>query len=135
MMRIATFVICLVAVSHVHAGENEDLSSLVRGLKDSRRIVTGYKHPVVYLCSLKVPDPAAALTQFQRHQLARQLLDVHHLCMALSHQSYRVDPAKAPILELAEEAFPGFRRLKGEGGYRTSDIAEFFEKNGSLWAP
>jgi hypothetical protein len=119
----------------IHAKERDDLSSVVAGLRDSKSIVTRSIHPVVYLSSLKVSDPAARLSSQQRYQLARQLLDVHHLCMALSHQSYYVEPASAPILKLAEQAFPGFRRVYADGGYNTAAIAEFFEKNASLWAP
>jgi hypothetical protein len=135
-MRPLVFMLLVLAfATGIHAKEWDELSSVVTGLRNSKSIVTRSIHPVAYLSSLEVSESAATLTSQQRYQLARQLLDVHHLCMALSHQSYSVEPATAPILKLAEHAFPGFRKLFGEGGYNTAAMAEFFEKNGSLSAP
>lgn len=114
----------------------DELSTVVSGLRDSRAIVGNFQLPLSYLKTLKPKDPKAKLSPRQRYQLARTFLDVHHLCAALAHQSYFLDPAESfPILKLAEENFPGFRELSGGDGYNTARIAEFFEKNGSLWSP
>jgi hypothetical protein len=114
---------------------DDELSSVVSGLRDSRAVVREFQLPLSYLKTLKPKDPKAKLSPRQRYQLARTFLDVHHLCAALAHQSYFLDPVESfPILKLAEENFPGFRELGGGDGYNTARIAEFFEKNGSLWS-
>ena len=109
------------------------LSEHVEGLASSYDIVTKHEHPLSYLRSLKVKDTSKILDGQSRYQLARTLLDVHHLCQALSHQGYNIESIECPILKLAQTNFKGFERCKGEGGYWTSQWAEFFETNQVRW--
>ena len=113
--------------------QSEGLSVHVVGLASSYDIVTKHTHPVSYLCSLEVSDTTAILDGQSRYQLARTLLDVHHLCQALSHQGYNIESDECPILQLAQTNFKGFERCKGEGGYWTNRWAEFFETNQIRW--
>ncbi len=108
------------------------LSTHVAGLMNSYDIVTKSQHPVAYLQSLKVPDTTVILSGDQRYQLARNLLDCHHLCQALSHQGYSLDTDVA-ILKLAATNFTGFSKCIGEGGYSTWLIADFFESGQIEW--
>jgi len=109
------------------------LSEHVQGLVSSYDIVTKYEHPLSYLRSLKVKDTSVILNGWSRYQLARTLLDVHHLCQALSHQGYNIISDKCSVLKLAQTNFKGFERCKGEGGYWTVKWAKFFETNQVRW--
>lgn len=134
LAHIAAFLICASTV----AGESDrgELSSVVSGLRYTQDIARSGTNPLNYLSSLKPRDVNASLTPHQRYQLALTLLDVHHLCKALFHQTYYLEPVeKYPILNLAEKAFPGFRDLSAGDGYNTGKIATFLETNGALWSP
>jgi len=109
------------------------LSVHVEGLAPSHDIVTERGHPISYLCSLKVKDTSVILDGASRYELARMLLDVHHLCQALNHQGYNIESDECPILKLAQTNFKGFDQCKGEGGYSTDKWAEFFITNQVRW--
>jgi hypothetical protein len=88
---------------------------------------------LVYLESLKVKDTSAILVGRERYQLARLLLDVHHLCQAISHQGYYLTENECPVLKLAVTNFKGFEKCKEEGGYFTSTWAKYFEAGQMRW--
>jgi hypothetical protein len=127
----------LLAVFECLGGEvpevEKGLSEHVMGLTSSYDIVTKYRHPIAYLTSLKVKDTSKILDGKARYQLARTLLDVHHLCQALSHQGYYLTASECPILQLAQTNFKGFERCKSDGGYFTNLWAEFFESGQVDW--
>lgn len=110
----------------------DHLDSVVSGLLSSREIVIKDLHPVSYLTSLKVRDSAVILNGWQRYELARMLLDCHHLCQALMHQGYMVT-ADAPIIKLAQSNFAGFEICIAEAGYDTNAIADYFERGSIEW--
>ena len=111
-----------------------ELSKHVSGLSPSYDIVTKHIHPITYLKTLKVVDTTVILEGNARYQLARNLLDVHHLCQALSHQGYNVEPEDYPILKLAAKNFKGFdKACRGEGGYWSHKWADFFESGKVDW--
>ena len=140
IMKIVSILIPLVLLAGVALCEDQKhvslkgLSEHVDGLAASYDIVTKYDHPISYLCSLKVKDTRKILEGRARYQLARTLLDVHHLCQALSHQGYNIEIDDCPILKLAQTNFKGFEWCKEEGGYWTHKWAEFFESNQVNWA-
>jgi hypothetical protein len=119
----------------VDAQERKELSEVVTGLRDSRDVVTKFDSPLAYFKTLTIKDPMAKLDSNQRYQLAREFLCIHHLTQALSQQSFFLYWKRYPIITLAENTYPGFRKLSGEAGYNTSDIAEFLHRNPTLWAP
>ncbi len=110
-----------------------ELSKHVSGLAHSYDIVTKYIHPGAYLGSLKVRDTSVILDGMSRYQLARNLLDVHHLCQALSHQGYNFEAKDFPVLQLAQTNFKGFEVCKGEGGYWSNRWADFFNSGKIDW--
>lgn len=112
-----------------------ELSKHVSGLAPSDEIVTKYLHPAAYLETLKVEDPTVILDGPARYQLARNLLDVHYLCMALSHQGYNFEPKEFPILQLASSNFEGFEKCRGEGGYWSHLWTDFFNSSKIDWSP
>ncbi len=88
-----------------------------------------------YLNSLKRTKLKATPTSQIRYELARHLLDCHHLCYALYHQTYDLDP-DSDIMIFAEELFPGLKKNSmGEGGIRLSSIKDYFDANPELWKP
>lgn len=115
--------------------ERKELSEVVTGLRDCRDVVNKFDSPLAYFKALTIKDPMAKLDSHQRYQLAREFLCIHHLTQALSHQSYFIYWKSYPIIALAENTFPGFKKLSGEAGYNTEDIAEFLNKNPTLWSP
>jgi|GEM_PF-3748339 hypothetical protein len=135
-IAILAFLLLLLPIAHSEEKQQQPpggLSEHVEGLASSYDIVTKHTHPVSYLCSLKVKDTSVILDGQSRYHLARTLLDVHHLCQALSHQGYNIESDNCPILKLAQTNFKGFERCKGEGGYWTGRWAEFFETNQVRW--
>lgn len=138
MKTLSQIIFAIVALSlpvRVDAQELKELSVIVKGLRDSRDVVTKFDSPLAYLKTLTIKDPMAKLDSHQRYQLARELLCIHHLTQALSQQSFYLYWKRYPIITLAENTFPGFRKLSGEAGYNTEDIADFLHKNPTLWAP
>ena len=135
MIRII-FIAIFLSLS-VFAAEEEvyypELSAHVSGLASSYDIVTKHIHPGAYFGSLKVKDTSVILDGPARYQLARNLLDVHHLCQALSHQGYNFEPKDFPILRLAQTNFKGFEVCKGEGGYWSNLWADFFNSGKIDW--
>lgn len=124
----------------VFASSEEDiyyaeLSKYVSGLSPSYDIVTKHIHPGAYLGTLKVADTRVILGGAARYQLARNLLDVHYLCQALSHQGYNFEPDDYPILKLAAKNFKGFdEACRGEGGYWSYAWADFFKSGEINWS-
>lgn len=110
----------------------DHLDFVVSGLMSPREIVEKDVHPVDYLRSLKVSDVDVILNGWQRYELARMLLDCHHLCQALMHQGFMVS-ADSPIMRLARRNFSGFESCMAEAGYDTNSIAEYFEGGTVEW--
>ncbi len=138
MKLLALVGIALLLVSHTFGEDQRGIPSKglavhVEGLASSYDIVTKHEHPISYLCSLKVKDSTVILDGESRYQLARMLLDVHHLCQALSHQGYNVDSDECSILKLAQTNFKGFELCEGEGGYWSNKWADFFESKQIRW--
>ncbi len=116
-----------------------ELSNYLTGLKSAyevvRRSEKNQGHVVSYLGSLKRTSFNQQPTSGVRYQLARELLDCHHLCYALYHQSYYLSE-DLPVIELAEEFFPGLKKAcRGEGGIWLNKIHDYFEANPKIWEP
>jgi hypothetical protein len=136
MIRSIFTAISISFLPFVFAGEetySQELSKHVTGLASSYEIMTKYNHPGTYLGSLKVKDTSVILEGQARYQLARNLLDVYHLCEAVSHQSYGYDAKDYPILQLAQTNFKGFEKCKREGGYWAHLWAEYFKSGAIDW--
>ena len=134
---IKSIFIIILFILPTFASEEEvyypELSKHVSGLSHSYDIVTKHVHPGAYLGQLKVTGVTAILDGKARYQLAINLLDVHYLCQALSHQGYNFEAENFPILQLAQTNFKGFEVCEGEGGYWSNRWADFFNSGNIDW--